>query len=630
MYGYCGRIAHINVSNGQITVEKPNEEFYRKYMGGSCLGTYYVLEGTKPGIDPLGPENVLTFAASGITGAAISGASRSNANAKSPLTGGIGDSQAGGYWGPSLKWAGFDALVIQGAAEKPVYIFIKNGEISIRDASHLWGKTTGETQQTLSGELGEKTARFAIIGQGGENLVRYASIACDLNHYYGRNGMGAVMGSKKIKAIVVKGTTPPDFYDSDTIKGLVKESVERINNNPLVKMLHEYGTANGVAFNNSLGGLPSYNYSQGIFEQADLISGEHMANTILQKKGTCWSCAVRCKRVVKSGEPYNVDSTYGGPEYETIAGFGSNLGISDIEGIAKANELCNKYGLDTMSLGGTIAWAMESYEKGILTKEDTDGIELTFGNVDALLTIIEKIARREGFGDLLAEGSVRAAEKVGKGSEKYAMHSKKQEIPYHMPRTKASLALAYACNPFGADHQSSAHDPALEIEPMLENMKNLGLQKNESSPELDFEKAKLFTYSQRAYSALDSLDLCHFCYGYFPPLFEMKYAVDLLNAATGWETTLWELLIVGERRMNMMRYFNFREGFTPKDDVIPERLHEALKGGVSDGYRIDKTDFFETRNEYYALAGLDPESGCPTDLKLKELDIYSVCKEVAE
>lgn len=620
MKGYCGRILHVDLTSGKFMVEQPDEAFYRKYVGGSALGTYYVLKGMRPGIDAFDQGNVIVFATSCTTGAPISGASRHNVTAKSPLTGGIGDSQGGGFWGPELKFAGFDAVVITGKSMAPCFIWIHDGDYELVDATGIWGLETGPAQDAIRARVGEPKARVALIGPAGEKLVRYACIGNELKHYNGRNGLGAVMGSKNLKAIAVRGTGKPEFADRDAIIAMAQTGAKKAKESPMITTLTQHGTARTILANQATGGLPTRNWTSGFFEQAESISGERMTETILKKNEACWACAVRCKRVVELEEPYAIDPKYGGPEYESVSSLGSYLAIWDLPAIAKANELCNRYGIDTISAGGTIAFAMECFEKGLLTTEDTGGLELRFGNPQVLLELLPLIAKREGIGNILAEGAARAAERIGKGSTRYAVCCKKQEFPAHMPGVKASLSLAYAINPFGADHMSTAHDPAISATQLSEDVKSIGFDRSVPISELNFEKAKLVAYTQRLYSAVDTLDLCMFCFG-FNMLYGPKELVDLVRYATGWNVSLWELMLVGERRINMMREFNAYEGFTQEDDMPPSRLFEPLSGGASDGNKISKDEFMDTRSRYYELMGWDSTTGKASLTKLRELGL---------
>ncbi|HQI17598.1 MAG TPA: aldehyde ferredoxin oxidoreductase N-terminal domain-containing protein, partial [Bacillota bacterium] len=414
--GYIGKIARINLTTGEVNIEKPDDLFYRTYIGGKGFIAYYLLKEVPADADPLGEDNKLIFACGALTGVPAAGMPRFSAGAKSPLTGAFGQSDAGGFWGPELKKAGYDGLIIEGKSPTPVYLYINDDEIRIKDAKNLWGLDTGEAQEAIRRENGGGSIKIAQIGIGGENLVRYSCIINELKHANGRNGMGAVMGSKKLKAIAVKGSGKIPFADENKIKSISKKFLEIYMDNPLSRGLYEYGTAGGVAGQNAAGLLPTRNFINGEFGGANNIGGETMADTILKKREGCYSCAIRCKRAVEvQEEGLSVDSRFGGPEYETLAAFGSLCEIDDLKIIAKANELCNRYGLDTISTGCSIAFAMECTSRGILNKEFFEGMEVTFGNSSVVLPMIEKIARREGFGDILAEGTKAAAKRIGIG-----------------------------------------------------------------------------------------------------------------------------------------------------------------------------------------------------------------------
>lgn len=624
LYGYNGKILYVDLSTKKITVETPPQKFYRMYLGGSALGTYYCLRDIPVNADPLGPDNVLVLAPSVITGAPAPCLSRFSANAKSPITGGIGDAQGGGWWAPELKFAGYDAVVVRGISEKPVYIFINNGEVEIRSAEHLWGMTTGEAEEAIREEHDDKNIRVAGIGIGGENLIKYACIINERKHSAGRTGMGAVMGSKKLKAIAVKGDKKRlKWYDREKLKQISQLAEELINQNPNMMGLKELGTNSGLVYQQAAGGLPTRNFSLGVFDKYENVTAEKMRDTIFIKGERCYICPVGCKRVVATSEPYEVDPKYGGPEYETVAALGTYLEIDDLRIIAKANELCNKHSIDTISIGSSIAFAMECYENGILTKRDTDGLDLTFGNKDVLIPLIEKIARREGIGDLLAEGPRDAAKRIGNGSEKYAMHVKGNPLPAHMPRVKRGLALVYAVNPFGADHVCTDQDPAYTPETprvILDKMEGYGLYEPVSSLDLGDEKVKMIYYTQQYFSLMDSLAACVYGYG-TAFLYDLKYLTEIVKAVTGWDVTEWELVKTGERKTNMMRIFNAREGFTEKDDILPERLYEPLPKGPSKGYKICRNQLESAKSLYYSMAGWDKRDGNPTIGKIKELGL---------
>ena len=628
LHGFAGKILHVNLTTGQISIEQPPEEFYRTYWGGSAMGTYYLLKNTPSGADPLGPENTLSFMLSASTGVAISGQSRATATAKSPLSGLIGDSQAGGFWPAELKFAGFDGIVLTGKSPQPVYLWIHDGEAELRDAAHLWGTlgVTGEAEQAIKQELGDEKIQVAQIGPGGERLARFAAIMNMSNRAHGRTGMGAVMGSKNLKAIAVRGHGKMSVADREAVTRLARLASTRLPDYPDMKGLQDYGTASVLGYQNSVGGLPTRNYSSGVFEQADNLSGEKMADTILKENDTCYACAVRCKRVVETEyKGVKVEPFYGGPEYETLGTFGSYCGIGDLSAVALANQACDQYGLDTISCGATIAFAMECFERGILTLQDTGGIDLRFGNADAMLAVLDKIVRREGLGDLLANGSAYAARQIGRGAEDLVVAVKNQELPAHMPQVKRSLALVYAVNPFGADHQSSEHDPGYTPESApasLERMAQIGLTAPQPDRVLNREKARLALYTEWNYSFMDSADLCQFVYGPSWQLMGPTEMVELMRAVTGWEMTVNDMQRIGERRLNLMRAFNAREGAGRERDTLPRRLFDQpLKGGPSDGAFITRQELESALNDYYELAGWDKATGRPTPAKLEELGL---------
>ncbi|MGQ9553598.1 MAG: aldehyde ferredoxin oxidoreductase family protein [Anaerolineae bacterium] len=619
-YGYIGRILHVNLSTGALTVEQPSETFYRTYMGGSALNLYYILNEVPAGADPFGPENVLAVSVGVLTGAPISGQSRVMVNAKSPLTGAIGDAQGGGFWPAELKRAGFDAVIIRGQSPKPVYLWLHDGEAELRDASHLWGKVTGEAEKAIRQELGDERIEVLQIGPAGENLVRFAAIMNMSNRAAGRTGMGAVMGSKRLKAIAVRGHTRPEVHDREALAQLARWGVEHVSD---ISGLATHGTADVVIDQQQDGGLPTRNWTSGVFEHYEAISGPTMSKTVLKERDTCFGCAVRCKRVVEINEPrWQVDPLYGGPEYETVATLGSYCGIGDLSAVCKGNELCNKYGLDTISTGATIAFAMDCFEHGLLNTADTGGIELRFGNGEAMVRLVELIGRREGIGDLLAEGSRRAAQRIGGGAEQLAVTVKGNELPAHMPEVKRSLAIIYSANPFGADHMSHEHDPtyAPTASPeKLERLAALGLINPQSALVLNQEKARFALRTEIFYSVLDTVGTCQFVWGFWQ-VYGPNQLVEAMRAVTGWDVSLYELMKVGERRLNMMRAFNAREGFSRKDDWLPPRCFQPKVGGPSDGYAISQAELEQSLTWYYQMAGWSNE-GRPRRGKLLELGL---------
>ena len=617
-FGYNGKILHVDLTNGTLGIEEPPESFYRKYLGGQGMGMYYILKEMPAGADPLGPENVLAITLSVVTGAAVSGQSRVMANAKSPLTGAIGDAQGGGFWPAEAKWAGFDAFILRGKSERPVYLWVHDGEAELRDAEHLWGRVTGDAEAAIRDELGDPKIEVLQIGPSGEKLVPYACLISMANRANGRTGMGAVMGSKNLKGIAVRGKARPPIADPEALREVGRTVSKELTDRGEYR-LAVHGTPGVVLVQQEVGGLPTRNWSSGVFEDYQEISGQVMSKTILKERDTCYACVMRCKRVVEITDgPYPVDPLYGGPEYETIATFGSYCEISDMAAISLANEICNKYGIDTITAGATIAWAMDCFEQGIISVEDTGGIELRFGNADAMVKMTEMIAKREGFGDLLAQGMTRAAQKFGPEAEALAVAVKGNPLPAHMPQVKRSLGLIYGVNPYGADHMSSAHDPSYAS--YTDRMAEFGLLDPQPADALNSEKVRFAAYTQWFHSLLNTVGVCMFVWGPEWPIMGASQLVKMVRAVTGWNVSFWELMKAGERSVNLMRAFNAREGFTSAEDKLPPKLFQPLSGGPSDGVTAPEEEFNSAAKTYYGMCGWD-EEGRPTRAKLEELGL---------
>jgi len=639
-FGYTGNILRVDLTAEKLTIEHQDEAFYRKYAGGSALNMYYLLKEMKGGADPLGPENVLCLSVGITTGVSVPGLSRLVVSAKSPLTGLAGDSQSGGFLPAELKFSGFDAIIITGKANRPLYLSIINGEPKLHEADHLWGRDTGEVQQLIQEELDEPKAKVIQCGIAGERLVKYASLISISSRANGRNGMGAVMGSKNLRAIAVRGKKHPEVHDKTVIRALAKESAELL---PRLGGLSKYGTPSSLMGKHDSGTLPTRNFTSGVFEGAEKINGMRLWNDFLKgretdnqnKEGraTCYACNVRCKREVEVKEgKYSYDPIYGGPEYETLAAFGSYCGVDDMAVVVKCNELCNRYGLDTLSAGGTLAWAMECVENGVLTPEELDGLELKFGAAEAMLEMLIKIARREGAGDILALGSERAAEHWGRGHE-YLTTTKKQETPGHMPHIKLTCALIYAVNPFGSDHQSHEHDPVYEdggYEPYADRLGYLGFTEPQPFMSLNAEKVRFARRTQYFYSYDDTMSHCQFVWGPAWHVYGPEHAVRLVRGVTGWhDFDIEELLAIGERRVNLMRAFNAREGADYTLDTLPEKFHtKPLAGGDSDGVSIDRDQLQTAIAEYYRQSGWDEATGNPARATYERLGIAWVADEL--
>jgi len=608
---FTGKILRVNLTTEKISSETIEETFYRRHFGGRGLISYILLNELEPRIDPLGPENKLIFACGPVTGAPVSGSGRNSVGAKSPLTGAYGEAEAGGFWGAELKRAGYDAIVVEGKASSPVYLWIHDQNVELRDASRMWGLEIRKAQETVRSELGDKTVKVAQIGPGGERLVRYACVINDMNHAAGRCGMGAVMGSKNLKAVAVKGATKVPVRKPKRLRKLAQWMIQNVDS--VARVLHTYGTGAEMDVGLEAGNLPIRNFRDGDFPEVDSISAETLKDTVGVRMGTCFACAIACKKEVKVAEPWTVDPEYGGPEYETLASFGSNCGVSDLKAVCKANELCQRYSIDTISTGVTISFAMECFEHGLLTKKDTGCMDLSFGNAESMVKLVELIGEKRGLGALLAEGTKRVAEKIGNGAEEFAVHVKGQEVPMHDPRLKRGEALGYAVSPTGADHVHNIHDTFLY--PKLPNSYNsLGVL--ETVPVEDFgpKKVRLYKIVGEWRTLNNFLVTC-----LFTP-WSVIQKVEIVRSVTGWNTTAFELMKVVERGNTLARIFNLREGFTEKDDWLPPRFFKPRTSGALSEVAVNPEDLQKAKLLYYDMMGWT-EQGVPKKSALDELDI---------
>ncbi|MCP4405025.1 MAG: aldehyde ferredoxin oxidoreductase family protein [bacterium] len=637
-YGFWGRILRVNLTTGHTSVEEPDPKIYRRYIGGTSLALYYLLREMPAGVDPLGPESMMVFMTSPTTGCQISGQGRHSVAARSPLTGALADSQCGGWWGAELKFAGWDGIIVEGRSEKPVYLSIEDENVQILSAEHLWGKTTGEVEDILH-EAHPDKSRVLQCGPAGENLVKFAMLTCDLRHFSGRGGLGAIMGSKKLRAVVVKGSRRKlKIADPEGLKKVRSWFNKGLKDHPAISLHHELGTPKGVVPLSVQGMLPAYNFQDGSFDAAEQISGEVMQRDLGKNPETCYSCGVACKRHIEgtSGE-FTVTAKYGGPEYESLGLLGPNLGVDNIVAIGQCNETCNALGLDTIAAGCTLSWAIECFERGLLTENDLDGITLKWNDPATYLTLLEKIAKREGVGNILAEGSLRAAQHFGRDTEKYAMQVKGQEFPSHEPRGKWGVALGYAVSPTGADHLQAAHDPwftkpgdySEEYNWVdLEDLSPLGLLEPVPAEDLSPAKVRLFMYLQYVWSLHDVLEWCIFTAVPEFRALSLNQLEEIVRCVTGWRTSLFDLLKVGERAITMSRAFICREGFSAKDDTLPDRMFEPMRAGTLKGHAVDKAEFEEALQTYYAMMGWD-EQGIPTKAKLEELGVGWIWEQLA-
>ncbi len=625
LHGTPGKILCIDLTTATITVEELDEATYRLYPGGKGLAGYILLRELPAHVDPLSPENILVAAGGLLTGAPISTGSRFTVSARSPLTGAYGESEAGGFWGPELKTAGFEAIVIKGRAPRPVYLWITDGTAEIRDAAHLWGHDPAEVQAAIRAAHSDASVRVLQIGLGGERMVRYAALTNELRHFNGRTGMGAVFGSKNLKAIAVRGHRRYTEYAADpqALLAMGKKLSQETKTNPISWGLHEQGTLALVAGQNATGILPTRNFRQGAFEGVSGINWDAYAKQIFTGRRSCYACSIQCKREVAADDRYAISPEYGGPEYETVAGFGSNCGIDDIQAVGMANEMCNRYTLDTITTSATIAFAMECFENGLIGPADTDGIDLRFGNAAAMLKMVDKIAHREGFGDLLAQGSRRAAEIIGKGSIDFTIQVKGEEFAMHDPRGKVGVGLGYAVSETGADHLVTIHDPALVKEDSF-TFQAARLISDQVVPlpasELSERKAAQYFIFEKWVSFEKVVGLCFF--GPAPRSYML--APDVLaavRAASGWDLTVKDCLTIGERAIDLARIFNLREGFTPADDTLPPRIFSPLENGPLCGRAVSREEFTCALEALYRVKGWDLASGAPSPARLAELDL---------
>jgi aldehyde:ferredoxin oxidoreductase len=623
-FGYTGKVLHVDLTRRKIETEEPGETFYRSYLGGRGIGYYYLLRDVPPHTDPLAPENILVLATGVMTGSPIAAACRFAAVGKSPLTGTAGESEAAGFFGPELKAAGFDAVVFKGRSETPVYLWVTDGRTEIRDARAIAMQGAREVEDAIRAEMGSDKIRVAQTGLAGMNRVRFANITNNLGHFNGRGGFGALMGSKNLRAVAALGNGATDTHDPEFLRKTATEYAKSFRKSPAGEALYVYGTTAFPEPLSAAGGLPVNNFRSSSLPDASSLGGDTYNSLLLKKRKGCHACPIMCKRVIALEDPvYGVDSRYGGPEYETIAALGSNLNILDLRAVAKGNEICNRYCMDTISAGMTIAFACECFEKGIITAADTGGIELRFGDAGLLLKLLEMTAHREGFGDLLAEGAARLAARWAVADEAFCMCVKGQELPLHDPRIKAGVGLSYALSTYGADHMNAPHDTSFVDEKSFsfQAVKPLGIYRPMPATSLSNDKVRSFVALEKFWRMLDSLGLCVF--GFAPRgVMPLDTLVACIRAVTGWNTSLFDLMQAAERSSALARAFNSREGFSIKDDRIPARLYDPKPNGPQAGNRIfSREDFQQAIESYYAVIGCDPQSGRPLPGKLMELDL---------
>jgi aldehyde:ferredoxin oxidoreductase len=617
MLGYADRILHVDLSSGRTWTEVLEEEYAKKYIGGIGLGMRLYLDHSKPGVDPFSTENPLVLATGPLSGSMVPTGGNGHAFvSKSPQTFGVGEAKAHGHFGTEMKRAGYDAVVFYGKAERPVYLWIDDDAVQLLDAKYLWGKSPQETEDAIKKELKDAYIRVASIGVAGEKLVRIACIINEKTRACGRTGMGAVMGSKNLKAVAVRGSKDIAVANKDRLLELVKIQHERMKG-PAARKYRTLGTTENVLVLNALGAMPTNNFTRAVFRGADKISGEYLNERFVAKIIACSSCAMRCEHIAVVPEgPYKGTTTR--IEYEPLWAMGPNCGVGDLDAILKGMELSNYYGADAISVGGIIGFAMDVYKNGIISKE-TAGLELSFGNAETMIEMIKRVSLREGFGDTLAEGVKLAAEKIGNGADKYALHIKGVEMTGYDIRGLKTAALGYAVSFRGADHnRHGAYGP--DVSGKVNRFK------------AEKGRGKLVKETEDLYSIIDSIMVCKFSRGTYVKGFDDLAA--LYVAVTGIEMSGEELRLAGERINNLGRLINIREGLTRKDDSLPWKvMHVPIPDeGPSKGSHVTQEELDLLLDDYYDVRGWNRE-GIPTLEKLKELgmeDLAYIVKDKLE
>jgi aldehyde:ferredoxin oxidoreductase len=618
MYGYGGHILRVNLTDGTFHRHPTEAHLARAFLGGRGLNVKRLWDELAPHTDGLSPENKLILGVGPLVGTLFPGGARFNVTAMSPQTGILGDSNAGGFFGPELKFAGYDQVIIQGRADRPVTLWIRDDVVELRDARGLWGRDVWDTTLALQEELGDRDVQVAAVGQGAENGVRFAGVFVNLNRPAARTGMGTVMASKNLKAVAVRGTGLIPVADIVRFNEIIEQLDEAIYNHPEYEIRCRLGTTKLIKALDSIGGLPTRHFQSGRFAEADAVSGEAIEELYKIKGKACFACTIPCSRFLAVDDPRFPGLRLEGPEYEPLAGFTVRVGNSDLPLALKCIDLANRYGLDAIALSEVISWAMECYQRGLLSRQEADGLDLTWGNGETILALIHQVAHREGFGDLLADGVKVAAERLGRGSDEIAMHGKGLEVFQADVRSIKAYGLGNAVASRGADHLRS--EPWFEFSnDPEEGIRRYGI------PETAFRlehrgKGFVVKHFEEMAAISDSAGVCKNTYNNMEVL-DWQGTAELLQAATGWDITGEEVQRIGERIVNLERLFIAREGITRQDDTLPTRfLKEPLPegSGPSTGSVLELEPMLD---EYYRARGWDGETGLPTQEKLEELGL---------
>lgn len=625
-FGWVGTMLEVELSAKTAVKKELPEELAYGYLGQAGVNARLLYDRTARGMHPLDPAAPLIFGVGPLGGTMAPCSGRFTVTFKSPLTGIFGDSNCGGHWGPELKMAGYDHIIITGRADQPVYLWIDDDRVEIRDARHLWGKNTWETDTAIKQEVADSTAQVVCIGPAGENQVHYAAIICNLARAAARCGPGAVMGSKNLKAVVVRGNRGVEVARPGEFLEAVEMAVSAIRDDPLYEVASTFGTTAITGLAQMLGFLPTRNFQQSTFEGAEKLRGEVMLEKYVTRHKGCFNCPVSCSRYCRVNEGPYAGTRGEGPEYESTSAFGSKCGNDNLEAVLHANMICNQLGLDTISTGNTIAWAMECFEKKILTPEQLDGGQLQWGDHPAMIDLIRKIALREGVGGLLADGALAASRKFGGAG--LVVQSKGMDYPAVDVRGTKGMALSFAVSPRGGDHLKGL--PLYEVAPDIyarDIREQTGI---EVTPGywLQYEtKARLMCWHENWHCVVDSLGICKLEGIALKPLLPEHFR-RLLAAATGWEVSAADLERIGERIWNLERLFGVREGIRREDDLPPLRLlNEPITDGPARGHGLDREKYIRMLNEYYQIRGWDRETGIPAEAKLKELGLPAAGEE---
>ncbi|HWU36408.1 MAG TPA: aldehyde ferredoxin oxidoreductase family protein, partial [Candidatus Acidoferrum sp.] len=612
MNGYQGRILVADLSEGKLSSEPLNEKYARNFLGSTGLAARYLFDLVNDKTDPLGPDNPLILMPGLLNGTSGPSVSRWGGATKSPYTGHYGDANAGAWFGAELKNAGFDGIILKGRSAKPVYISIQDGQAEIRDAASLWGKDTFKTQEEIKKAFGDKRTQIACVGPAAENLVLFANIMSEYGHSLGRAGLGCVLGAKKVKAIAVRGRMKLPMQDPEKFREAAGQAMTEVKEGFLTQWMHEGGTASWVDSAIAYGDGPTNYYTTGTLPEATKISGAEQADKYQTEHTSCFGCPIRCRKILRIREGKYLYDRVEGPEYETLIAWGAMMGLDlDMSTAVYFNELCNRYGFDTISSGASAGYAYYLYNLGVISDRDTGGLKLTWGNIDAAHDLLHLIGKNQGFGAIVAEGTKRMARRYGRPAGE-AVQTKGLEIPMHDPRAYHSMGLVYATAPRGADHNKS---DGYQVDGGVGHP-DLGLN---AADRWGDEKAAMVEKSQNFRALTDSLGICHFA------IIPFHMLNNMINAATGWNTNMGELLITGERIFQLQRALSCKLGITAKDDVLPELVMRPIPESGQEGHVPNMEKMLP---EYYALRDWDPETGKPSRKRLEALGLADIAAAI--